>query len=59
MKHTARFTLDRETPGTVRYAELDDDGVVIGPGAVIRTIDINRSALPRPFPQSITVTVEA
>ncbi len=56
---SSKFKFERETTNTVRYMEVDDDGFKIGPGAPIGTLYVNRSALPRPFPQSLTITVEA
>jgi len=59
MNITAKFVQERETANTIRFMEVDEEGMKIGPGAPIGTIYISKSALPRPFPQSLTVTVEA
>jgi hypothetical protein len=59
MQITGKFIFERETKNTIRYMEVDEEGMKISPGAPIGTIYISKSALPRPFPQSLTVTVEA
>jgi hypothetical protein len=54
MKLTLRFVQDKETPGTVRYAEQDPDGVDHVP-----TIYIKKSTFPsKKYPQYLTVTIE-
>ena len=57
---TATFTLERETKGAVRYAEVDSNGTVlaIGEGAKIGTLYIRKDALDGKIPLRIKVTVE-
>lgn len=46
MERTVKFVFDKETKGTVRYAEVADDGGSQVPGlAVIGTLYIRKSAL--------------
>lgn len=54
MKATAKFVLEKQTKNAVRYKE--EAGTA---GPIIETIYIKKLALPTPFPQAITVTVEA
>ena len=58
MNITANFIIERETTNTVRFMKVDENGLKIGPGAPLGTLYISKSALPKPFPQKLTVTVE-
>lgn len=54
------FAFERETPGAVRYQELDTKGkpVSIKEGAKIGTLYIRKTALSKKTPQKITVKIE-
>ena len=55
MKKTTRtFTLERETPNTIRYREEPD----AGEPPIIETIYIKKWALGTPPPKSISVTID-
>ena len=58
MQIAANFIMELETTNTVRFMEVDENGLKIGPGAPLGTLYISKSALPKPFPQKLTVTVE-
>lgn len=60
MTLTAKFVIDRETKGAIRYAEIDEDGIVKDFDAVvIGTLYIRKKALGADVvPQALTVTVE-
>lgn len=60
---TITFTLERETKGAVRYAELDASGRVIDTrtnmdAAVVGTLYIRKAALDGQIPVRIKVTIE-
>ena len=46
---TARFSLERETKGAVRYSEVDTE--------IVGTLYIRKAALSEPFPKELTVTI--
>lgn len=56
---TVNFTLERETPGAVRYMEVDDNGeqLEIADGAKIGTLYIRKSALGGGIPDSIEIVI--
>lgn len=52
MNTTIEFVLDRETKNTVRYQEEADP-------ASIGTLYVQKLALPKPYPQRLSVTIQA
>jgi hypothetical protein len=57
----ARFKLEKETKGAVRYQEVDDKGEVVEQTwAMIGTLYVRKSAFERgaAFPQLLRITVE-
>lgn len=64
MKVVCTFSLYGETKGAVRYAQTAQDGQAIPPtakpdDAIIGTLYFRKAQMPKPFPQTITVIVEA
>ena len=60
-KLTVYFSFEKETPGAVRYQEVDGRGniIKINDGAAISTLYVRKSALKGKIPERLTVTVEA
>jgi hypothetical protein len=57
----ARFKLEKETKGAVRYQEIDDKGEIVEQAwAKIGTLYVRKSAFERgtAFPELLRVTVE-
>jgi hypothetical protein len=57
----ARFKLEKETKGALRYQEIDENGEAIeAPGAKIGVLYIRKSAFPRgsAWPEELRVSVE-
>lgn len=52
MNYRLTFTLEKETKGTYRYAEVAD-----GPNPVVGTLYIKKSALTGDAPSTLTVTI--
>ena len=50
---SATFKLEKETKNTVRYAEEAE-----GRRPVVGTVYIDKYELPKPYPQTIRVTIE-
>lgn len=50
MKLEIEFVLDRETKNTIRYAETSDP-------ASIGSLYVQKLALPKPYPERLSVTV--
>lgn len=61
MQITAKFVLDRETKGAVRYQEVNDKGEPETVFHSIGTLYLRKTAFGRGngLPREITVTVEA
>lgn len=57
MKLVINFTFEKETPGAVRYAEDrikgHEDEYAVG------TLYLRKTALEEPYPETLTVTVQA
>jgi hypothetical protein len=57
MKLVLTFTVEKETKGAVRYAEVtqkgEEDSFAIG------TLYLRKTALSEPYPETLTVTVQA
>ena len=61
-KMIVKMTLEKMTPGAVRYQEVSADGQVVkqtDPGCVFGTIYIRKSGIQGEIPQNICVTVDA
>jgi hypothetical protein len=58
---TVHFTFDRETPGTMRYQEVDEQGKPkkASNGAVVGTLYVRKSALGKDAPRRLLVTIAA
>lgn len=61
-KMIVRMTLEKTTPGAVRYQEISSDGQPVkqtDPGCVFGTIYIRKSGISGEVPKNICVTVDA
>lgn len=60
IKHALAFKLRNETPGTVRYSEVNVKGeeAKAGEGMVVGTLYVRKDQLGDTPPQSLKVTVE-
>ena len=58
---TVKFVMEKATPGTIRFQEVDDNGTPrkANDGAVVGTLYIRKTALGSEVPQKLTVTIAA
>ena len=54
MKQIRKLIIEKETKGTIRYSEEEVEGQQV----LFRTVYLRKDALSRPYPMSVTVTVE-
>lgn len=62
MKTVTKFVFERETPGAVRFQEVDSNGKALkrdDEGMCIGTLYLRKSALKGKIPQVLTVTCES
>lgn len=61
MKIEVQFKLEKQTPGAVRYMEVDGGGVKrdIAGGASIGILYIRKTAITGDIPQNLKVTIES
>lgn len=58
---TVKYAIEKATPGTIRYMEVDDNGnkKTVDDGAVAPTLYIRKTALGDTIPRHLTVTISA
>lgn len=59
-KKTVKFQLEKQTPGALRYAEVDDTGKAIKSdiqGALIGSLYLRKAAMDGDMPQAFTITL--
>ncbi len=60
MKFTVKFRLERETPNTIRYNEVDDKGEPAGAWSKLGTLYVKKTTFERgAVPRELVVTVTA
>lgn len=55
MELFTKLTLEKETKGTFRYSEDEGEGLI----SIVRTLYIQKEAIPGPPPEHIKITIQS